>query len=685
MAYDIVTDMLTDKRLSEALRCLYEESEKREYNDIRTDVEQLQADYARLLQYFTQGTADPTRHDQLDAFYARAWELTERFRCSDRLTDTQLSDDITLQQLQDYQSSELQGEDRDQALGRLFQRIKSCFPISREVRRELHGLMLNEEIAEYERATLLSAIMLNLLQRFDASMLEAVYAYTLDDQPAQIRAQAIVTLVLCGITHDNRIEHEPRLRELYQFLAETEADLLSAIQISLYCSKSVPSVMEQISSIVKMQLSKTKEEKSQMTLSSFIELFHDGSDHEYPVFSKQNSKMKFFADPANEHHWLMPFTEEQPKVKSLMQQYPDAMGFIKMFKGSMIQCSTSKYMQLLLIEKHLDKVIEQIKDQMGQLPFNEENIAPLDEFFIQRNYIHDVYRYFKLNAEGKKLNNPIPSSNPCFSRYKCLKYCIEDPDRLEHICKALMDNKKWEDASILLKRLTQKRVTPELLGMQIKAGEMCENYYIAQEGLQRYQSLYTTDEAFCLRRARDYDQDHEFVLEENYLHESLKQYVGSAKLQLQMATCLNNQRRVTEALSLLESINPDEIPDEAATYHQQLAYAYLMQRQIEEAEKHVRASLELQKTDKQCHILGIVIAILCHDTLLATQRLLDLWNPIKTRILKRTELKDILNQSDLVECLGDEVGTLALVFDSLRQCLEGEDSNMDELRKLLHL
>lgn len=655
LAYQEVTTLLNGRRLAEALSLLHQQSQGLGFSDIAAQAEQLQSDYARLLQYTTTGTTDPTRKAQLESLYSKAWDALDLFKLSQHLTDAQLSDPITCKMIEDFRSLRLLDAERDEQMGALFLRIKSSFPLSREVRHELHEMMLDEQLPTFERATMLSAIMLNLLQHFDAQMLELVYAYTLDDQPIQIRIQAMITLVLCGMRFDTRIAYDFRLRELYKLIVETEGDLLTAIQATLFFCEKKPNLAERLTNVIKVELGKLRSGKSHMSIGELMNFFQDGTDYGYPSFFAF-SRHSFFSDPKNEHHWLMPYSSEQAKVKELASSHPDAPLFLKMMSGSLAQCNTSKYSHLLMVEKQFPSVLDQLKNQIQNLPIPVEDIAELDEYTIQRNYLHDLFRYFRISLEGKKIHQGISLKHDFFT-CRCLRECVLDPDRLEKLCHTFYESRQWGYASLCLSRLTRQRVTPKLLEMLIDAAEKDGNTEWVQEGIRRYMALYSSDESLYLRLAKLYANDQLYVNEETLLHEALKLYPQSNELKLQMAICLNQQKRPTEAIPILQHI-ADEGDFKHPTFTQ-LALAYLLLGQYDEAEEEYLKAAAISTDDELQLSIGTVISLLRGDIVQAGKRFKLLLN-----ITVDYDGIRVITDNDLVvDALGSDVSLLTLLHD----------------------
>lgn len=654
--------LLSGQRLEEALHCLSEIAFSKGWADTKSDVDVLLDNYRRLLQYFENGTCDPSRNEQLDNIFIKAWSILDTM--DDKTasqTDENLSDSITIKTIEAFMRTEQVGEARDISLGHLFNRIKMSFPLSREVRHSIHDLMLDEQLPMHERGVVLSAILLNMLQRFDANMLENVYTYTLDDQPLQIRIQAYVTLVLCGLEYDSRICHLYRLRELYRMIVETEGDLLAAMQITLIHCPAAKSFHDRFANVVKVELGKVRTGQAHMSFKEFLGLFNNGVDHDYEAFLRAFKEYPFFAQPDNEHHWLMPFSTEHYWVKALSKSHADAPRFITMMCSSVSQSNSTKYAHLNLVAKDIIKVLDQLQEQTKDIPIQLSDIAPLDGFTIMRNYLHDLYRYLTITEFGKTLNNPLENT-PDFKDIHCLSEDEEDAERLEGICRVLYQQKSWSEARIRLIRLTQQRATPDLLDMLATAAENDGEFETAEEALLRYKSLYSFNEDNYLRLARMMDSSYKYISEEYLLHDALKLYPNHEALTLQMGICLNHQNRYNEAMTILSHVASVSESKLSLQVHQQLANACLAMRQGIEAEKHISICLNNREADTNTLVLSVIIALHNDDINQAIFRYRDLISI--TDIEKACML--MKQQEPLFRCSQTDTSALTLLNDLCR-------------------
>ena len=227
--YEKVARRLVNGQLQSALTLISKQCamESRLYS-IGEEADTLQKDYDRMLDFLAKGTHDPKLQEQHDILLERAWRLAES------LYDAQVPAKLPFEEPILTLLERLQAEpDSDKLLNQIFEQLAESRHLSKAERKAMHQALLDENIPEYVRATLLSAITLHLTQSFDARMVEDLYTYTLDDQPVQLQMQAWITLVFVALIHTHRIEHLPRLREQYQFICESAPDLLFNLQIAL--------------------------------------------------------------------------------------------------------------------------------------------------------------------------------------------------------------------------------------------------------------------------------------------------------------------------------------------------------------------------------------------------------------------------------------------------------------------
>ncbi len=544
--------LLGKRSFKEALDTLQNLTSDKALRSFQEEITELNANYALLIRYFEEGLPDPARQDQLNVLYCKAWNLIDRmlFAVKHPVTDEYLSDQITQQMVRDFHHTTFSGKERDEQLGQLFRRIQNSFPITREVRHALHEVMLDEQFPLFERATILSAITLNLFQWFDASMLENIYTYSLDDQPKQIRSQALVTLALCGILYGDRIFHEHRLNELYRLLVETEGELLAAIEINIAHCRDYEKFRSRLNNIVKLELGKIKSGEPHLSLQEFVKLFNNGADHNYYNFKLIYKRYPFFSQPDNNHHWLMPFSQEQYFIQEIVQKFPKSDVLIKLMSSSLSQTDCCKYAHVMSILKEFPAVVNQVQDKISDLSVPLEGLSEPEIFNLTHNYMLDLYRYLTLSNYGKQIKNPM-DTDVNYSNIHNLKEVHENEKLLEVICQSFYKNEFWSLATSCLEQLTSRRPLPELLDMLADAAEQSEKASTAKQALSRKISLYGGDLTTFVHLIEIYDKQQEYVFEESVLHEALKSYPDNDILLLYMGTCLNKQHRHKEALSIL--------------------------------------------------------------------------------------------------------------------------------------
>lgn len=664
LLHDRTVSLLQKKHLAEAIDCMLQLAANNGRRDLTAGIELIRTNYALLLQYFKSGTNDPSRDEQLDALFSQAWNALDLF-CYDLYSpeDAQLSDAITMQMLHSFEHSELIANERDVSLGNLFCQIKMSRPLSKEVRNAIHAFMLDEQLPVFERATILSAITLNLLRQYDADMLEKIYSYTLDDQPVQIRMQAYVALVLCGIAYDERIALEPRLRELYKMLTENDGDILDAIEVTIIFCKSAREFEQKITHVLKLEISNMQAGMPHMSFMDFLQLFKRGIDYEYNLFKKSFQKIPFFSASGNEHHWLMPFSLEYYKVKELAEVSPEALRFMRMIEGSVSQCNSSKYAQLAFVAKSFSTILSQISEQFKMLPVPDHDVVhSLDGYPVLRNYIHDLHRYLTINPEAEDLSHLLTDLID-FQSVNCLKEETKNTERLEHICRTLYKYREWPDAFRYLKKLTQTKVTPELLDMLVDAAEECEEFQTAEEALRRRMALFTNEDKDYLRLARCYHSDKALVAEESILHEALKLYPESETLLLQMGICLNSQNRANEAIPMLKHALQNSQEDKAEI-HYEMAYANLLLKKGDLADTQIKTAIALKEQEAECLTMGVIISLHRGDTFEASRRYQQL-----VQLTKDVEqaTRKINDKKELCELTDTNLSTVTIFHDLAKQ------------------
>lgn len=544
-SYNKASALLTDGRLHEA--CDFLRNIHHTLSDtqaISDEAERLLSDLDRLLQHYAQGGTDPQREELYARIYDQAWQLC------DRLYDVESPNTASMANLSSTIDALYADPNADQWLGTAFEQIAESRHLTREDRDTLNLALLDESLPLYVRASLMSATTLHLLQWFDAELIEAFYVFTFDDQPSQLRVQAWVTLVLAAIIHKDRIAHRTRLQEQYRLICESEPDLLLDLQTALLQCREAHDADKQIKEMAsKLDVDDDKENIAS-NLKGLFAFITEGLDMSFDVFKKQ-ARLPFFSAPGNRHHWLEPFSLEQPQMKALFDEHPQALPWVRMMSQSVSQCETDKYATVLTMQgMGGGQLMIAIGEKLEKTGLKFEDVIPLPTLYVLRNYLHDLYRYYRLHPKAKEMRyNPFDMDlKMCMNPW--LRSVITDNEELDKIGELLIRKEHWAEAAQVYELMLKTEVNEhnlQQLAFAYCKSQAYNNASLALQPLRRCNRLYPGNKWTQKLMADILHENQEYVSEEETLHEALGYHTDDVSLLVRLGRCLNAQKRFAEA------------------------------------------------------------------------------------------------------------------------------------------
>ena len=318
---------------------------------------------------------------------------------------------------------------RVKAVDELFDRTWVSDGWSEEDFNEAKELLHSALISENDIAVLVSAVTLNLLQVFDVRKVQFLLeAYGKRKEPV-VSQRALIGIVLVFSHYGSWIKMYPELANVLTALEESHEALerLHGIQILFLLSREtekidkkmreeiIPEMMKnpkfskadfKISDIEDLEdLNpewKADMEKINERMRELGELQMEGADTYMGTFS-QLKHFSFFTQAA---HWFYPFDKWVPEVSSVfLNEKIGDKTFLGMLLKSPVFCNSDKYSFCLTLSSipadQRQMLNMQIEGQDGMLQENMNNLAAgtADRNIghaVARQYIHDLYRYFKL-------------------------------------------------------------------------------------------------------------------------------------------------------------------------------------------------------------------------------------------------------------------------------------------------
>lgn len=541
---------------------------------VADEAERLLTDIDLLLSHFAQGGEDPQRAALLDRDYDRAWRLCEQ------LYDIECPAAVSSEALPAIVDALLLDPASDAWLNTCFEHIAESHHLSRAHRDLLLQAILDEQLPEYVRATLFAAIALHLMQWFDAELIEELYVFTFDDQPAMLRMQAWVTLVLVAFIHASRIDHLPRLQEQYRLMCETEPKLLYAIQIALLQCREAHNVEQRMHEMFEAFDEDDDPKTASVNAKEFFDFITEGIDLSFNTFTKQ-AELPFFSLPCTRHHWFEPFSLDQPAMKAIFDAHPKAFPWVRMMMQSVAQSETDKYATVFSMQRIAGgKLMSVIGEKIEKIGLSFENLVPPPAIYVMRNFLHDLYRYCILHPQAKAMRHQVFDRDLKMCLNPWLQPVTADRDALTQVADMLYTKQHWAEAAQVYELLlapapasapqpdapsaTDTAVAPAALDQEaLKRAHLRLAYaYLQQQeaGIfptRALQVLRRCDHLFpgskrTLRMMADLMHDNQLLLDEQaILHEALTHHPDDVALLTRLGRCLNAQQRYKEAQTAL--------------------------------------------------------------------------------------------------------------------------------------
>lgn len=426
-------------------------------------VSELETNYKFMLHYLFEGIDDPERNKVYKNLQRSLYELTddvtsellknqstnifyEKYRLNslknnsindyaDQLRD--IYDTISLLDLTD-ENEDLRSKKRELSVRRervasdLFYSVYTSPRSTKEDYDNYLSFLNSAEIPLREKCLFLSAISLSLFHSFD-SLKTQILMHMITSDNMQLRARAMVGLVITMQMYDSRWELYPELQNKLMVLSENsnfrkdiEKVLLQLIrsreteEISKKIKEEILPEMMKLNNLAGRKLNmeelmgdsdfseKNPEWQKELEesglgkkLQEYSNLQMEGAD----VFHSTFSNLKHFPFFSEISNWFLPF---DPSYSEIAPLFPRDKGN-SILKAAVLDsghmCNSDKYSFCLSLaqipQAQRDMMMSRMgeeSEQMKQLQKEAQALNPtIDDEIASNQYIQDLYRFFKLN------------------------------------------------------------------------------------------------------------------------------------------------------------------------------------------------------------------------------------------------------------------------------------------------
>ncbi len=599
----------------------------------REKLETLKGEYELMQDYWMQGATDPERDEQYRRLLQRVYVLMANIAIHRHMSATSFLQQLytnarqsgrlmnlaeTRQEMENFVSEvamlELEPEHtrqeksvalykaHQQQMNQLFNFLLTSNMWSDGTGRVMEELLASPTIDAIDQQLLVSAVMLSLMNRFDIvkfRMLVGVYRRSTDEH---VRQRALVGWVL-GIDDDMQKIY-PEQRTLVEELLKSKRVCaeLTELQIQMIYTMDaeqdtntinreiMPDIInnqnfrvtkngieevedDPLEDVLHPDASEQRMEKLEHSFQRMIDMQRNGADIFYGGFS-QIKRYPFFYDVSN---WFVPFFLQHPDIAQFVnkQENNRFMAYI-MRKGPF--CNSDKYSFVIAFQQ----VFNHMPDSMRQAMKNGE--AGLDGVetddaeqrtpaFIRRNYLMDMYRFFRLFPNRQAFINPFDHSSSRLSI--CCFFCSE-------VFKDTpLDAHKGEVVRVMKKHLFDYEADVLLTTFPESMRDV--QYYLWREDYDEALQLDPDNERALSARARYCFSEGMYEEASDDYDHLLLQHPGKVSYMLNKSVCLVNLEEYEDALKLLYQLNYEH--EDNVNIQRVLAWTLTCDGKLEQADK----------------------------------------------------------------------------------------------------
>ena len=418
---------------------------------ISDKIDRLREDYDLMLSSLQQGMKDPMLYDNFFHLLREAYRLYATVKWYVRKEQNQsfaystspyFDIESCRRQLETFFADEALGQPDHQRhqvyINNVFNALTNQILWTDDSAEQMEQLLLSETIDSRDRQMIVTAVMLSAAGTFDYRKLLVLHHVYRQTDDVAIRQRALVGWVM-AIDDDMRRLY-PEQQTLSEEIAsdeKTNSDLFALQTQMVNClnasrdqdiiknevlpdfisSKGAPNIdiriiedPDEIEDFAEREEMEKKIEDMEDKVEKIVNMQKNGSDMYFGGFAMMKN-IPFFNTLAN---WFCPFYFEHPEVaKELSNDVTIAVA--RGLLDSIPLCDSDKYSFVFA----MNSVVAKLPPKMLEM-FSQGELKPVEAFFnidndvlAMRNYLHNLYRFFRLCPLQSKFVN-------IFSKEKCL-------------------------------------------------------------------------------------------------------------------------------------------------------------------------------------------------------------------------------------------------------------------------
>lgn len=321
------------------------------------------------------------------------------------------------------------------------------------------------------------------------------------------------------------------------------------------------------------------------------ELQMSGADVYMSTFSQLKSFPFFRKIP----HWFYPFDPQHPEIAHLsISPNEQDMTILSMLMGSEVFCNSDKYSFCFTLKQMPEEQRQLMKLQLGsQIEVTEELKERFKEMahqkvraeFVSRQYIQDLYRFFKLWIRRYEMHDIFEDSLDLWNRQTTLN-ALKHKDYINKLADYLIAHDDLDEACKLydysIETYNQKNAElwqkAGYIYQRIGSYERAIDYYLQADLLLPDNAWNNRHLAQCYRKEEDYEKAIEYYKKVEQVQPD------NLYLAQQIGLCLMELKRYDEALAYFFKV--DYLDKKPQNARRAIGWCYFITGKHQEAKKY---------------------------------------------------------------------------------------------------
>lgn len=634
-----IIQLLNEKRLKEAFAQIKEAADTLNNWELKSQIEAQQTTYHYMLQYTEMGTQDPQREAIYQQLLCKGYELADKtyflkeqekaygyfadkfrkfaqtpahsFKEIGFMLEAAKQPSFT-PQTPEEENQVLQNYTLHQnTVDELFNKIWVSTQWSEEELQEARELLSSSSMAANDRAVMVSAVTLSLLQLFDQrKFLLLLFAYQQDPEPT-VTQRALTGIALATYFQSDRVRLYPELVSALKLMEDDDTVLkqLHDIQIIFLLSRETEKIDKKMREEIIPHIMRNpklrdpelkvidmedledlnpewKKDMEQMNqqIHELGELQMEGADTYMMAFS-QLKTFPFFQEAA---HWFYLFSLKVPDLYKIYKGTPlNEKSLLGLMVNSPAFCDSDKFSFCLALQSLPQDQQTLMRSKLGgdeMMPSQNELNQMLEEQklnALQRQYIHNLYRFYKLWRFKQEMHD-IFKDQLDFWNNDLLRPLLLKGEYHGQIAGYLFSKGYMTEAAHLYETLAEKdpahAETWQKLGF---AYQKDKNYEKAIRAYLQADALKANHTWTLKQLAQCYKLSGEYAQAATFYRKVLETDPDNLHLLMQTGQCLTALKNYPEAIKVFYKVEFMETHPEKA--RRAIGWCYFMSGKYEEA------------------------------------------------------------------------------------------------------